>query len=188
MLKQIKLRDRELSYTLKVSRRARRLRLTVYGDGSCSVTQPRWLPRRFVEAFLRAKADWLLTRLDHFQKFPTPLLGGAGRRSDYRQKKEAARSLVLSRLENFNRSYGFKYGRVSIRNQATRWGSCSRAGNLNFNYRLIDLPPEAADYIIVHELCHLAEFNHSPRFWQLVAKTVPDYDARRRSLRSKLSV
>ena len=101
----------------------------------------------------------------------------------YLQHKEAARSLVSSKLEQFNAVYNFKIGRVSIRNQRSRWGSCSRLGNLNFSYKIVLLPEELADYLIVHELCHLGEFNHSLRFWALVARTIPDYRARRRALK-----
>jgi predicted metal-dependent hydrolase len=69
--------------------------------------------------------------------------------------------------------------------QKSRWGSCSRKKNLNFNYKLIQLPLELADYIVVHELCHLQEFNHGQGFWNLVGETIPDYKARRDELRKK---
>jgi predicted metal-dependent hydrolase len=95
---------------------------------------------------------------------------------EYLKLKEYARDLVMKRLEKFNQIYGFKYNAVAIRNQKTRWGSCSSKGNLNFNYKIVLLPPRHADYIIVHELCHLKEFNHSKRFWNLVSKTFPDYE------------
>ena len=104
-------------------------------------------------------------------------------RAKYFQHKGVARVLVQRKLEQFNTVYNFKIGRVSIRNQRSRWGSCSRLGNLNFSYKIVLLPEELADYLIVHELCHLGEFNHSPRFWALVARTIPDYKARRRALK-----
>ena len=69
------------------------------------------------------------------------------------------------------------YGRVTIREQKTRWGSCSSKRNLNFNWKLIQAPPEALDYVVIHELCHLREFNHSPRFWQLVQAQMPEYES-----------
>ncbi len=97
--------------------------------------------------------------------------------------KELARKLVVERLEHYNRMYRFTYHRIAIRNQSTRWGSCSKKGNLNFNYRIALLPLDVADYIIVHELCHLGEFNHSPRFWLLVSKALPDYQLLRQRLR-----
>jgi len=90
-------------------------------------------------------------------------------------QREGARTLVLSRLAHFNEVYGFTFGTVSIRDQRSRWGSCSSKGNLNFNYRIALLPAHLADYIVVHELCHRGEFNHSQRFWDLVARVMPDY-------------
>ncbi len=104
----------------------------------------------------------------------------------YRKYKETARLLIKSRLEFFNAHYGLTYSRVAVKNHKRLWGSCSARGNLNFNYRLIFLPPELADYIIVHELCHLKELNHSPRFWALVAETFPHYKKMRASLRTRI--
>ncbi len=101
----------------------------------------------------------------------------------YEEHRQEARRLVQARVGVFSELYGVKVGRISIRNQGTRWGSCSKAGNLNFNYRLALIEPELADYVVVHEICHLLEFNHSPAFWSLVAKTIPDYRARRRALK-----
>jgi predicted metal-dependent hydrolase len=95
----------------------------------------------------------------------------------------AARRLVGSRLFEFNEVYGFRYARISIRSQRTRWGSASSRGNLSFNYRIIFLPPELQDLIIAHELCHLQEMNHSPAFWSLVEKAIPDYRRLRKELR-----
>lgn len=103
---------------------------------------------------------------------------------NYLKYKKQANILIKERLEYFNQFYNYKYGRVAIRNQKTRWGSCSKKGNLNFNYKIVLLTPKQADYIIVHELCHLKEFNHSQRFWDLVAKAVPDYKEVRHSLRN----
>lgn len=97
--------------------------------------------------------------------------------------KERARALVHERLIHWNQFYNFTYVRVAIRNQSSRWGSCSTKRNLNFNYRIVFLAPELADYIIVHELCHLEEFNHSQDFWNLVEKTIPDFQKRRQLLK-----
>ena len=91
--------------------------------------------------------------------------------------------LALKKIEAFNKIYQFKYNRVSIRNQKTRWGSCSKSGNLNFNYKIALLPEKLVDYIIVHELCHLKEFNHSEKFWALVSITIPDYTIVRTELK-----
>lgn len=102
---------------------------------------------------------------------------------ELRRQREHARAFVHHRLFVLNEIYGFVYNRVAIRNQRTRWGSCSKKGNLNFNYRIASLPFHLADYIIVHELCHLREFNHSQNFWNLVAQVIPDHRERRRELR-----
>jgi len=93
----------------------------------------------------------------------------------YQRHKEEARKLITERILFWNIFYKFNYGRVSIRNQKTRWGSCSSKGNLNFSYRLVFLPMHLVDYVVVHELCHLKEFNHSENFWALVEKHLSDY-------------
>ena len=104
-------------------------------------------------------------------------------RKEYLACKESARQLVLERIKHYNAFYQFKVGRISIKNQKSRWGSCSKKGNLNFNYKIIFLPKEVADYIVVHELCHLGQFNHSPAFWQLVAQTLPQYQELKKKLK-----
>lgn len=103
---------------------------------------------------------------------------------EYLEYKKKALVVVERRLKYFNEIYHYSYTRISIRNQKTRWGSCSKRGTLSFNYKIAFLPEYLADYIIVHELCHLKEMNHSKRFWDLVAKTMPDHRARRRELRA----
>ncbi len=87
---------------------------------------------------------------------------------------------LISRL---NAHYGYAVRRVFIKNSRSRWGSCSEHRNLNFNYRLLFLPPHLAEYVVAHELCHLREMNHSPAFWALVAETVPQYKSARAELR-----
>lgn len=105
------------------------------------------------------------------------------KRAHYLKFKSDAKKLANNRLEYFNQFYNFKIGKISVRNQKTRWGSCSKKGNLSFNYRISLLPIELADYIIVHELCHIGEFNHSKKFWKLVEKTIPDFDRIKKELR-----
>lgn len=109
----------------------------------------------------------------------------AGRAStrEYEMMKESARALVHARLEHFNLHYKLAYNNVFIKNTKTRWGSCSSKGNLNFSYKIATLPPELADYLIVHELCHLKEMNHGPNFWILISETIPDYRIKNRQLK-----
>ncbi len=87
------------------------------------------------------------------------------------------------RIAHFNNHYGFTIRKVAIRDTKSRWGSCSKQGNLNFSYKVFLLPPHIADYIIVHELCHLKEFNHGADFWALVAEMIPDHKAIRAELK-----
>lgn len=102
----------------------------------------------------------------------------------YLEHKEQARTLVLARLAYWNQHYNYSYNRVAIRNTRSRWGSCSELGNLNFSYRILFLPQEITDYIVVHELCHLKELNHSRAFWELVEETHPHHLELRSALRA----
>lgn len=101
----------------------------------------------------------------------------------FEERKAEARDLVLGRIQELNKVYNYSYKKISIKNMISRWGSCSRNGNLSFNYRLVLLPPNLVDYVIVHELCHLGEFNHSRDFWNLVARTFPDYQKLKEELK-----
>ncbi len=100
-----------------------------------------------------------------------------------RQVRDRARSFlaemalvrIRERLEVYAPRIGVSYGRVTVRNQRTRWGSCSAKGNLNFNWRLILAPEKCLEYVVIHELCHRREFNHSARFWDLVQRQMRDY-------------
>lgn len=110
----------------------------------------------------------------------------AGSKADkarYVMYKEPARVLVFGLLTEMAALYNVSYAGVAIRNQRTRWGSCSKKGNLNFNYKIVFLPPHLAKYIVAHELCHLIEFNHSVNFWELVGQTIPNFKNCRNELR-----
>lgn len=104
-------------------------------------------------------------------------------RRGYLRAREDARALVHTRIRHFNAHYGLPIRKVFIKNHRSRWGSCSAKGNLNFNYKILYLPPELADYIIVHELCHLLQFDHSAQFWALVAEQIPHHRHMRKKLR-----
>jgi hypothetical protein len=157
------------------------LRLSVHPGGEVRVSAPKLVPLLFIKRFLRTKQAWVeehVRAMVHVPKRRTKKEA----RERYLAYKEDARSLVMRRLEHFNHHYAYTYQRISIRDQHTRWGSCSRKGNLNFNYRIVFLPPALADYVIVHELCHLKEFNHSDRFWNLIAEQVPHWQESRTAL------
>ena len=98
--------------------------------------------------------------------------------------KHKAKIYIPQRVRELSKLTGFNYNRITIRSQKTRWGSCSARGSLSFNYRLIKFREKVVDYVIVHELCHLKELNHSKRFWKLVEKFCPDYKDLKRELKS----
>ncbi|MBQ8507688.1 MAG: M48 family metallopeptidase [Clostridia bacterium] len=102
--------------------------------------------------------------------------------------KQALSRLALRRIREELGSYapriGVEFGRVAIRDQKSRWGSCSAKRNLNFNWKLIMAPPQALEYVVIHELCHLIEFNHSPRFWRLVESQMPEYESWKKWLKT----
>lgn len=93
---------------------------------------------------------------------------------------------IPDRVRTLASKYSFEFNRVLIKNQATRWGSCSSKKNLSFNYQLVKYSEDLIDYVIIHELCHLREMNHSQRFWQLVQNFIPDYKMRRFKIKNRI--
>ncbi len=188
--KKITLEGKEIEYEFKTSTRARALRLSVYPGGSLVVTAPAFVSEGRVEQFIVRKSRWVLEKIEQLKKFVGTFLPvkRSGGKKEYKLLKNQALAFAQERVAYFNSIYQFKFNRISIRNQKTRWGSCSKRGNLSFNYKIIKLPPHLADYIIVHELCHLGEFNHSRQFWDLVAKVVPNHQALRKELKKTGSI
>ncbi len=173
-----KLSNQEVTYEFKPSRRARSLRLEISASGLV-VTKPWFVPVAFMERFIAHQENWILKNLAKHRH--AEILPKVTKEELVVLKKRAAK-ILISRLEFFNKVYNFKYKSISVRDQKTRWGSCSRQGALNFNYRLVLLPESLLDYVAVHELCHLKEMNHSKKFWNLVSLAIPDYKERRKEL------
>lgn len=173
-----------IEYTVKKSIKAKNMRITIRPDESVTVTIPHRMSREKAEQFVQEKRSWIENVLRGLRLRPKPVctLPKACAR-DYKTHKDEALRIAVRRLEHFNAVYGFSWKNVAIKNTRSRWGSCSRLGNINFNYRIAFLPPDLADYLVVHELCHLGQMNHSPKFWKLVGKTIPEYPVLRRQLR-----
>ncbi len=184
MQKQIKLHNREVAYTLKRSKRAKRMRLTVYCTGDFVVTVPNSLKSNTIDQYLIQKSRWVLEKIDFFEglKKNQPK---AYEDMDSDTLKQKALELVEEKVKRFNRKFGFKFNKVAIKDQKTCWGSCSKKKNLNFNWRIVLLPDHLADYIVIHELCHLKEFSHSRRYWNLLASVLPNYKELVHELKSK---
>lgn len=181
MKKIFELDQRTIEYTHRTNRRSKRIRLAIHPGGEIIVTTPPRVPDDFIHKFFYRKSKWILSKLDYLQKFPVQSPSVTAK--EYREYKAKALDIVKDRLAHFNTFYGFKHGAITIKNHKTMWGSCSRQGNLNFNYRIALVPQRFSDYVIVHELCHLQEFNHSQRFWALVGRTIPDHKIIRKELK-----
>ncbi|HTK05139.1 MAG TPA: SprT family zinc-dependent metalloprotease [Candidatus Eisenbacteria bacterium] len=169
-------------WTLRRSARTRRLWITVQRDGSVVVTAPHREPLPAIERFVREKAAWIARTVAHVARYKDDVLLPRDRRS-YLRHRETARAIVHGWLAKYAPLVGLPYGRVFIKNLRRNWGSCSEAGNLNFNYKLALLPERLSEYVVLHELCHLAHFDHSPAFWKLVVRLMPDAKLRRKEMR-----
>ncbi len=152
-------------------KKAKGIRIQISSADRVVVTGGMRTSFRSLEQFFVLHKEWAKKKLLHFQEFPNPTLKLSPQA--YQQKKEAARVLVQERLAYWNHFYHFSWQRVTIRNQSTRWGSCSSAGTLSFHAAILDLPCLLQDYLIVHELCHIRAMNHSTQFWALVEQTLP---------------
>lgn len=169
-----------LPYTLNPQRKTtKNLRITINREGLIKVTKPRHVTIKQMEDFLLSKSDWINQTLEKIKtaQDKNPNLPPIIRltKKDFLRLKPIALQIATTRLILFNQYYKLTYKNITIKNQKTRWGSCSHTGNLNFNYKLAIIPTHLADYIIVHELCHLGQFNHSYKFWDLVKETIPNY-------------
>ncbi|MBM4177271.1 M48 family metallopeptidase [Candidatus Gribaldobacteria bacterium] len=166
--------EKKISYKLKISKRAKRMRLAVYCDGSVVLTSPLGVEQSVIEKFVAEKKNWVLDKINFFKSISGKDIHVCSKK-DYLKNKDKTLILASCRVKFFNKIYGFSFNKIFIKNQKTRWGSCSQKKNLNFNYKIIFLPKKQQDYIIIHEMCHLKEFNHSKKFWRLVGKAIPDY-------------
>jgi predicted metal-dependent hydrolase len=153
----------------------------VYRDGAVVLTVPHTLSALEVERFVESKSHWVSRTVDRVSRQPSYECIDAQKAYISLYRKQTA-SFVTRQLTYWNSLYGFSWSAISVRKQKSRWGSCSRSGRLSFNYKISLLPVDLADYIIVHELCHLREFNHKKTFWALVERAIPDYKERRARL------
>jgi predicted metal-dependent hydrolase len=206
---QITMGGRTVRYTVRRSERARRMRLRVLPGGGVEVVLPRGFTLREAATFVRREWRWVLRALDRVQPAAPaalgdgaslPYLGRTLRDGDVLALALTAGTPVAAAVESWYRAearrviaaraaaraaaLGVTHGRITIKDTRSRWGSCSSKGNLNFSWRLLLAPAEVLDYVVAHEVAHLRELNHSPRFWALVASLCPDYRTPRAWLRA----
>jgi len=160
-------------------------------DLTVTVRAPKRASRDDIERILIEKKSWIIKHIEKlkeakssFQTAETELLT----KEAVRGLAQEALNYIPGRVAFFAKQMGVSYGRITIRNQKTRWGSCSSKGNLNFNCLLMLATPEVIDYVVVHELCHRKEMNHSKAFWDEVEKIVPDYKKHVKWLKNEGSV
>jgi len=191
VLRRLTLPGGEVEVLVRRSSRARRLRLVVVPPGRVEVVVPPRVGAGAVERFVDDQRDWLaraLARLDRPARLgldrpgvlwvggePVSARGLPDAGAVERWYRRRARDAVTAAADAESRRLGVEYGRVRIGDQRTRWGSCSRTGTLSFSWRLLLAPATVLEYVVVHELCHLRELNHSRRFWRLVEAARPDW-------------
>ena len=165
-------------FEYQVIRSARKtMTLEVRRDGNVIVRAPLRIGLPRIKRFVNQKQEWVLGCLERTKEYreQKPLSAdlSESKRNVYIRK---AKETITKRASYFARLMGVSYRNITIREQKTRWGSCSSEKNLNFNWKLILAPPEVLDYVVVHELCHLKEMNHSKAFWDEVEKVMPEYE------------
>ncbi|HEY1306424.1 MAG TPA: M48 family metallopeptidase [Vicinamibacterales bacterium] len=158
-------------------RRARRYLLRIDSDGRVRVTIPRGGSRREADEFVGRHLDWIARERSR-------ITSSALSFEDRHAHRTRARGDLPARLLALAAQHGLTVTRVSIRNQRTRWGSCGRDGHISLNWRLVLMPPEVRDYVLIHELMHLRRLDHSRAYWRLVAAACPGYREARQWLRA----
>lgn len=165
------------------------LAIQINPDLSVTVRAPMYAPQSDIERILREKESWIQKHIEKIREQEAKSKKTQGEKDEYGEsveseyltneeiKKLADKALqhIPKRVSYFAKQIGVTYRKITIRNQKTRWGSCSSKRNLSFNCLLMLAPPEIIDYVVVHELCHRKEMNHSKNFWREIERILPDY-------------
>lgn len=172
-----------MDYEIRYSHR-KSVAIEVTKEGKVLVRAPYRVSVKEIQRFVDGHTDWIMR---HQQKILRQIETAQDRATistlEIEQLAKQASKVIPERVAYFAELMGVTYGRITIRNQKTRWGSCSSKGNLNFNCLLMLVPSDVLDYVVVHELCHRKEMNHSLRFWHEVEKVLPRYREQERWLK-----
>lgn len=177
----------ELHIPYEIERTRRRTYgITMKPGGAVIVRIPMRGSISYARTMIEDKKDWVCKNYIRLKDAAPQALQKD--KSDYEKRleapyRQAAKKYIPKRVRFYADILQVDYGKITIRDQKTRWGSCSSNGNLNFNWRLILAPPKVLDYVVIHELCHRKEMNHSTRFWQYVESIMPDYKEQRKWLK-----
>jgi predicted metal-dependent hydrolase len=166
------------------SKRAKRISVSVAPFHGVRVSVPYSSSYSQAEGFIRLKMGWIKRHLEKIRSYESVALSIKKRDSADGIDKGAAREKIKARLALLAKKYGFSYDHITIRNQKTRWGSCSVKNNISLNINLTSLPEELMDYVILHELVHTRIKDHSPRFWAEMDKLTGDGRRMRRRLKN----
>ena len=196
----------DIEYHLIRSNR-RSIGIEVDREGKVTVRAPYSCEKKRIDRFLLEKENWIRQKVKlqkenamkrqekrempeaekkYYRNLAREVLGA---RTGYYARKmgvtygRISKKIFSERTAYFAKRMGVTYNRITIREQKTRWGSCSSVGNLNYNWKLVLMPPGVLDYVVVHELAHRREMNHSAAFWKVVATWMPDYKKYRKWLR-----
>ena len=169
----------DISYTIIRSSR-KTISIVIKPTGEVEVRCPRRCSKPHIDAFIVSKEDWIRKHLEAIaQRPPCPMLSPG----ELQNLADQAAAELSEKVRRFANILGVSVGRITIRSQKTRWGSCSAKGNLNFNCLLMLCPEAVRDYVVIHELCHRKELNHSAAFWAEVERYCPDYRIHRKWLK-----
>lgn len=172
---------------IKVVRSARRtVCLQIDDNFDITVRAPMRMPDSEIRRFVEEKSSWIRKHMELMKERRKNAVQEPAERlttEEIRELAEEALQYIPQRTAYYAPLVKVNYGKITIRNQRSRWGSCSGRGNLNFNCLLMLMPPEVIDYVVVHELCHRLEMNHSERFWKEVERVLPDYKLQKKWLR-----
>lgn len=157
------------------------LAITITQEGNLLIKAPLKMQDREIERFLRQKRYWIYKQAKRVKEAASHRIYRS--EDEIRHLREQAREVLTQKTDYYKVLLGVEYQRIRIGDQKTRWGSCSSKGTISYNWHLILMPEQIMDYVVVHELCHLLEMNHSWQFWEKVEKVFPDYRERRRWLR-----
>ena len=163
---------------IRSNRKTISMRIT--GPDTVEIRAPRRMPQAQIDDFIERHQAWLEKRIARIPQPASPFT-----EEGIRALADKALQVIPDRVRHYAALIGVSYGRITIRNQKSKWGSCSAKGNLNFNCLLMLCPSEVLDYVVIHELCHRKEMNHSPKFWAEVEKYVPDHKTQRKWLKDE---
>ncbi len=176
---------KDLFKKFKIIRSNRRSFAAEIGRNGLIVRVPQSAGEKEIRYFIEKHRDWIEK---HAAEYERRVAANAEKqpvltREEIAALAKKALEVIPERVRFFAPKVGVSYGRITIRSQRSKWGSCSSKGNLNFNCLLMLMPPEVVDSVVVHELCHRKEMNHSPRFYAEVRRVMPDYDTHNAWLR-----